>query len=74
MSVRVCDDSYIDHLEDEAKELKRSITLLRLTLTHARDKLEVYRDHSDGAYHGGIEHTALIRNIKTTLELTEPEE
>ena len=74
MSMRLYGDAYVDDLEDEAKRLKGHIELLRLTLTHARDKLEIYRDHSDGVYHGGIQHTSLIGNIKTTLEITEPEE
>lgn len=66
--------SYLDDLEDEVKKLKGHVTLLRLTLTHARDKLEVNRDHSDGAYHGGIEHTKLIGNIRTTMDITGPED
>lgn len=74
MSVRLYSDDYFDDLEDEVRKLKGHITLLRLTLTHAKAKLEVYRDNSDGQYHGGIEHTSLIGNIKTTMSITEPED
>jgi len=41
-------------------------------LKQAREKLEVYRDHSSGEYHGGIEHTALIRNINQALTIVPP--
>ncbi len=54
------------------RRLKGHIKLLRLTLTHARDKLEVNRDHSDGQYHGGIEHSKLMGNIRETLAITRP--
>lgn len=75
MSVKLYSESYVDELEDEIlPRLHKQIGLLRTTLGHARDKLELYRDHSDGQYHGGIEHTALIRMIKETLSVTEPEE
>ena len=74
MNIRVIDDSYMFELEDEVKKLKGHITLLRLNLRHARDKLEIYRDYSDGEYHGGIEHTKLIGNIRTTIDITKPEE
>ena len=74
-SVRLYSERYVDELTDEIlPRLNGHIELLRLTLTHARDKLEIYRDHSDGAYHGGIEHTRLISNIRETLAITEPEE
>lgn len=49
-------------------------TRLQLTITtlrHAREKLEIYRDHSDGQYHGGLEHTAMIARIDRTLPLLE---
>ncbi len=48
----------------------KKIELLRSTLSHAREKLEIYRDHSSGQYHGGIEHTALIRMIDESLAVT----
>jgi hypothetical protein len=50
--------------------LKGHVKLLRQVLEMAETKLELYRDHSDGQYHGGIEHTALIGNIKRTMEIT----
>ena len=76
MSLGTClySEGYIDDLIEEKKKLEGHITLLRLPLTHARDKLEINRDHSDGAYHGGIEHTKLIGNIRTTMSITEPKE
>ncbi len=74
-SVRLYSERYVDELTDEIlPRLNGHIELLRTTLGHARDKLELYRDHSDGQYHGGIEHTSLIRMIKETLSVTEPEE
>ena len=48
----------------------KQIELLRSVLDHAREKLEIYRDHSDGAYRGGVEHTALIRMIDESLAVT----
>lgn len=45
------------------------VTLLVLcqdTLKHAKKKLEAYRDHSNGEYHGGVEHTRMIGMIKET--------
>ena len=54
----------------QAGEIERLLTegrLLVQVLKMARKKLEVYRDHSDGQYHGGVEHTALIRSIDTAL-------
>ncbi len=74
MSTSLHGDDYIDELEAKVKEEEGHIKLLRLTLKHARDKLEIYRDHSDGAYHGGLEHTALIRNIRETFAITEPKD
>ncbi len=56
---------------DCRKGYPKQIALLRLTLDQCRTKLEIYRDHSDGVYHGGIEHCSLIGNINTTLSLTE---
>ncbi len=47
------------------------IELLRTTMRHARKKLEIYRDHSSGEYHGGIEHTSMIRMIDESLNVTE---
>ena len=49
--------------------MKTKLQLAITTLRHAREKLEIYRDHSDGQYHGGIEHTALIAMIDKTLLL-----
>ena len=54
----------------QAGEIERLLTegrLLVQVLKMAREKLEVYRDHSDGQYHGGVEHTALIGSIDTAL-------
>ncbi len=51
--------------------MKTKLQLAITTLRHAREKLEIYRDHSDGQYHGGIEHTALIAMIDRTLPLLE---
>ncbi len=56
---------------DCRKGYPKQIKLLRLTLDQCRTKLEIYRDHSDGAYHGGIEHCSLIGNIDRTLLMTE---
>ena len=73
--VKLYSESYVDELVDETlPRLHKQIELLRTTLGHAHEKLELYRDHSDGRYHGGIEHTSLIRMIKETLSITEPEE
>ena len=36
-------------------------------LKQAYEKLEIYRAHSDGEYHGGIEHSTLIATIKGIL-------
>jgi len=55
---------------DEIERLTTENTLLGKTLSHCREKLELYRDNSDGQYHGGIEHTALIRMIDTSLDAT----
>lgn len=38
-------------------------------LKHAKVKLEIYRDHSDGVYHGGLEHTALIEMIDRAFKI-----
>jgi len=75
MSVKLVSESYIDDLEDEVlPRLKGHIKLLRLVLTSCEEKLEVYRDHSDGRYHGGAEHSSLIGRIKTAMAVTEDED
>ena len=74
MSTSFHGDDYLDELEEKVKRRDGHIKLLRLTLQHARDKLEIYRDHSDGAYHGGLEHTKLMGNIRTTFAVTEPKD
>ena len=43
--------------------------LVEVTLVRCREKLEIYRDHSDGEYRGGMEYTALIKMIDTTLAI-----
>ena len=43
------------------------IALLEEVLRRCREKLEINRAHSDGQYHGGMEHTALIRWINEVL-------
>ncbi len=58
---------------DCRKGYPKQIELLRLTLKQCRTKLKIYRDHSDGVYHGGLEHCTLIGNIDRTLTLTEVE-
>lgn len=55
---------------DALEQAQVHIGLLRATLGHAREKLEIYRDHSSGEYHGGIEHTSLIRMIDESLSVT----
>lgn len=61
--------------EDEIRSLRtttKSVNkLTNATLRHAKEKLEIYRDHSDGEYHGGIEHTSLIVMINRTLDVLE---
>ena len=55
--------------EPTVKALKAKNRVLVSVLRMAREKLEIYRDHSDGQYHGGIEHAALIRNIDLALAM-----
>ncbi len=66
-------DNHSDWLpEDYERESDRLFAegaFLRKVLGHAREKLELYRDHSNGQYHGGIEHTALIRMIYESLNV-----
>ena len=57
-------------LRSKLDKQRQRIELLRATIGHAREKLEIYRDHSSGEYHGGIEHTALIRMIDESLSVT----
>jgi hypothetical protein len=45
----------------------KTINLAIHTLKLAKEKLEIYRDHSNGEYQGGLEHTAMIRTINETL-------
>lgn len=59
---------------DEIRSLRTTKSVNKLTshtLRHAKEKLEIYRDYSDGAYHGGIEHTSLIAMINRTLAVLE---
>ncbi len=73
--VKLYSEAYVDDIEDEVlPRLRGHIKLLRLVLHSCEEKLEIYRDHSDGQYHGGAEHTSLIRRIKTAMEVTKPEE
>ncbi len=73
--VRLVSDGYIDEIEDEIlPRLKGHIKLLRLVMISCEEKLEVYRDYSDGRYHGGAEHSSLIGRIKVAMEITKPEE
>ena len=74
MSTRLYSIKYADDLEDKAKRLKGHVKLLRLVMTSCEEKLEVYRDHSDGRYHGGTEHSMLIGRIKTALAVTKDED
>lgn len=46
---------------ETAKELEQ-------VLTACKTKLQVYRSHNNGIYHGGMEHTALIKLIENTYE------
>lgn len=55
--------------EEPTRRIKTANTLTSHTLKCAKEKLEIYRDYSDGAYHGGIEHTALIAMIDRTLSV-----
>ena len=60
-------------LRNEVKSLRRlkgHVELLRQVLEMCRKKLELYRDFSDGKYRCDTEHTALICNIKRTLNAT----
>ena len=41
--------------------------LFAQVLGQCAEKLEIYRDHSEGEYQGGIEHTRLISNIRDAL-------
>ena len=41
---------------------------LREALLRAREKLAIYREHSDGRYNGGMEHQALMKLIDRALE------
>ncbi len=74
MSTSMHGDDYLDELEAKAKRLTGHIKLLRLVLISCEEKLEIYRDHSGGRYHGGTEHTSLIGRIKTALAVTEDED
>lgn len=56
-------------VKKQARNCDKEKAVLFSVIKQAREKLEIYRDHSDGAYHGGIEHTALIRNIDTALAM-----
>jgi len=56
------------------ERLEGHIKLLRLVLISCEEKLELYRDHSDGQYHGGAEHTSLIGRIKAAMAVTEPKD
>lgn len=49
---------------DQAK-----IVRLRFALIQARAKLAIYREHSDGKYNGGMEHSHLMQLIDTALKL-----
>lgn len=49
-------------LRDNMRELGEALRL-------CREKLEIYREHSDGEYHGGLEHTALIQAVDNLLRV-----
>ena len=57
----------LDGCASEIDDLSARNELLVKVLGHCREKLELYRDHSDGQYHGGIEHTSLIKMIDTSI-------
>jgi hypothetical protein len=52
------------------RDWEARIALLEAVLGRCREKLEINRAHSDGEYHGGMEHTALIRWINEVLPKT----
>ncbi len=74
MSTSTHGDDYVEELEAKVKRREGGIKLLRLVLISCEEKLEIYRDHSDGQYHGGAEHTSLIGRIKTAMAVTEPKD
>jgi len=56
-------------LSDQVNEFKARDIMVQHVLAQCKIKLEIYRDHSAGEYHGGIEHTALIRMIDGALRV-----
>lgn len=46
--------------------VKSELTCRHL-LKLCKEKLELYREYSDGRYHGGVEHTHLIKMIDNHL-------
>lgn len=47
--------------------LNDKIKALKSALQVAKEKLEIYRKHSDGNYQGGMEHISLIKYIDEVL-------
>ena len=61
---------------DEISRLQSNLKIAAAVIGMAKRKLEIYREYSDGSYHGGVEHTVLIKTIDETLSklTTEGEE
>ena len=55
-------------LESLLKKQEGMVLVPNTLLDDLERKLEIYREYSDGCYHGGIEHTELIKRIAKAKE------
>jgi hypothetical protein len=57
---------------EEHRALRQQVLLLSEALKQAREKLVLYRKDHSGIYIGGVEYTALIRQIDEALNSPTP--